>query len=92
MPQQWHVPSRTQRIFSQPVTDLVVQNPNPASKRKSAKTDLSSNENDMCKSQKRNCVKQKLYNPIKRPLKEPIFLKIFKELCLGTQLTDFQVE
>ena len=61
LPQQWHVPSRTKGIFSQPVTDLVVQNPNPASKCKSAKTDLSSNENDMCKGQKRNCVKQKLY-------------------------------
>ena len=30
LPQQWHVPSRTKGIFSQLVTDLVVQNLNPA--------------------------------------------------------------
>ena len=89
LPQQWHVASRTKGILSQPVTDLVVHNTKPDSKRQSAKTDLSSNENDMCKGQKRNCVKQKLCNPIKRPLNETNFGKIFLKFVWAPQLADF---
>eukprot|EP00795_Rhopilema_esculentum_P011155 gene11155-20039_t len=69
--QQWHVPSRTNGIFPQPVKSLRVQSPLEKSAKLSARKRNLSDIAILGKKRKPvECVKPKIYNPIRQGLYE----------------------